>query len=58
MPLDHAIGFPSSESGAITFVQRFGSSLNLNVHLHFVVVDGVFVETLSTPAQSCGWEKY
>ncbi len=30
------------EFGAITFVQRFGSSLNLNVHFHVVVVDGVF----------------
>jgi Putative transposase len=29
---------------AVTFVQRFGSSLNLNVHLHVVVLDGVFVE--------------
>jgi hypothetical protein len=27
--------------GAITFVQRFGSSLNLNVHFHVVVLDGV-----------------
>ncbi|MGH7283011.1 MAG: transposase [Polyangiaceae bacterium] len=31
------------ESGAITFVQRFGSSLNLNVHFHVVMLDGVFV---------------
>jgi hypothetical protein len=31
------------ESGAITFVQRFGSSLNLNVHFHVVALDGVFV---------------
>ena len=28
--------------GAVTLVQRFGS-LNLNVHLHVIVVDGVFV---------------
>jgi hypothetical protein len=31
-----------AEFGAITFVQRFGSSLNLNVHFHVVVIDGVF----------------
>jgi hypothetical protein len=37
-----AIGLDESEFAAITFVQRFGSSLNLNVHLHVVVVDGVF----------------
>lgn len=31
-----------SQTGAITFLQRFGSSLNLNVHFD-VVLDGVFV---------------
>ena len=31
------------ECGAVTFVQRFGGSLNLNVHMHVVVLDGVFV---------------
>ena len=36
-------GSSSSQTGAVTFVQRFGSSLNLNVHLHVVVLDGVFV---------------
>ncbi len=30
--------------GAITFVQRFGSLLNLNCHYHNVLPDGVFVE--------------
>ena len=29
--------------GSITFVQRFGSLVNLNVHFHAVVPDGVFV---------------
>ncbi len=37
-----SIALEKSEFAAITFVQRFGSSLNLNVHLHLVVVDGVF----------------
>lgn len=27
--------------GAVTFVQRFGSALNLNVHFHTLVLDGV-----------------
>jgi hypothetical protein len=31
------------EVGAVTFVQRFGGSLNLNPHLHVLVLDGVFV---------------
>src|SRR6266849_2476521 len=29
--------------GAVTFVQRFGGALNLNVHFHCVIPDGVFV---------------
>jgi hypothetical protein len=37
-----SIALEPSEFAAITFVQRFGSSLNLNVHLHVVVVDGIF----------------
>ena len=31
-----------AEVGAITFLQRFGGSLNLNLHLHVVFLDGVF----------------
>ena len=37
-----AVGLGRVEHAAITFVQRFGGSLNLNVHLHVVAVDGVF----------------
>jgi hypothetical protein len=29
------------QAGSITFVQRFGSSLNLNLHYHFIVLEGV-----------------
>ena len=36
-------GARNSRPGAITFVQRFGSALNLNVHFHMVVPDGAFV---------------
>ncbi len=28
--------------GAVTFVQRFGGALNLNVHFHTLVLDGVY----------------
>ena len=31
--------------GAITFVQRFASSLALNTHLHMIFLDGVFAQT-------------
>ena len=36
-------GARNSRTRAITFVQRFGSALNLNVHFHMVVPDGAFV---------------
>jgi hypothetical protein len=38
-----------AQTGAITFVQRFGSAANLHVHAHVLVTDGVF-----TAAESGG----
>ena len=35
-------GIEGSEGGAVTFLQRFGGSLNLNLHLHVAFLDGVF----------------
>ena len=32
-------------TGTITFIQRFGSACNLNIHFHVVALDGVFFET-------------
>lgn len=31
-------------SGSVAVLQRFGSALNLNVHIHALVLDGVFAE--------------
>lgn len=31
--------------GSVTFIQRFGSALNLNVHFHTLFADGVFYKT-------------
>jgi Putative transposase len=31
-----------ADSGAVTLIQRFGSSANLNIHLHCLVLDGVY----------------
>ena len=41
--LDHT-GLKSDEGqgGAVTLIQRFGSAANLNVHLHCLVLDGVY----------------
>jgi len=36
-------GAVGPRAGAVTFVQRFGGALNLNVHFHCVIPDGVFV---------------
>ena len=36
------IGFAMAKAGAVTFIQRFGSALNLNVHFHTLIPDGVF----------------
>ena len=35
-------GLGEARRGAIIVVQRFGGALNLNVHLHALVLDGVF----------------
>ena len=32
------------QTGSLTVVQRFGSSLNLNVHFHVIGIDGVYAE--------------
>ena len=33
---------PEAQAGGVTFVQRFGSALNLNIHFHCLVLDGVY----------------
>ncbi len=30
------------DCGSVTLIQRFGSSANLNIHLHCLVLDGVY----------------
>lgn len=37
-----ALGITSSKTGAVTFVQRFGSALNLNCHFHALFIDGIY----------------
>ena len=39
---DIARGLRAAQTGAITFVQRFGSAANLHVHAHVLLMDGVF----------------
>ena len=32
----------AARAGAVTLIQRFGSAANLNIHLHCLVLDGVY----------------
>lgn len=34
----------TAETGGVTFIQRFGSALNLNIHLHMLFLDGVYLK--------------
>jgi len=38
-----------ADSGAVTLIQRFGSAVNLNIHLHCLVLDGVYRRTDGEP---------
>ena len=40
-------GIRDGRTGTLTVIQRFGSGLNLNVHFHTLVFDGVFGPTLA-----------
>jgi hypothetical protein len=39
-----------ARTGAVTLIQRFGSALNLNVHLHMLFLDGAYRFSTSRPA--------
>ena len=41
-----ARGFPRAkvQPGSVTFMQRFGSALNLNFHLHVLFLEGVYLD--------------
>ena len=39
-----------AHTGAVTLIQRFGSAANLNIHLHCLVLDGVYRITEGAPA--------
>ena len=41
-------GAPDGRTGAVNRIQRFGSALNLNVHFHALVLDGVYTAASPT----------
>jgi hypothetical protein len=38
-------GIRAQQCGAVTFIQRFGSAMNLNLHFHTLALDGVYADT-------------
>lgn len=42
----------AARTGAVTLIQRFGSALNLNVHLHMLWLDGVYETNASRDRKS------
>jgi hypothetical protein len=42
----HRLGLGRGRTGMLTVVQRFGGGVNLNVHFHTLVLDGVFTERM------------
>ena len=44
-----AMGHDRARWGSVTLVQRFGSSLNLNPHVHVLMLDGVYVDGDEAP---------
>ena len=33
-----------AKTGAVTYIQRFGSALNLNIHFHMLFLEGVIIQ--------------
>jgi hypothetical protein len=44
------LGAAEPRTGGVTAIQRFGGALNLNVHFHTIVPDGVFAPGGDSPA--------
>jgi Putative transposase len=38
----HQAGLTHAQTGAVTLIQRFGSAAKLNIHLHCLMLDGVY----------------
>jgi len=43
----------TGHTGAVTLIQRFGSALNLNIHFHMLLLDGVYLtDGANSPSRS------
>jgi hypothetical protein len=48
------LGISDARHGGSTFIQRFGSACNLNVHFHSIVIEGVYSVTSGVEWHSLG----
>jgi hypothetical protein len=42
--VEQGIERKQAQAGSVTFIQRFGSALNANLHLHMLFLEGVYVD--------------
>jgi hypothetical protein len=42
------LGVPDGQSGSVSTLQRFGGSINLNLHIHSLILDGVYADPENT----------
>jgi len=47
----------TSQTGAVTLIQRFGSALNLNIHFHMLFLDGVYISGKNGTSARYRWVK-
>src|SRR5262249_3423740 len=40
----HGVPRERVQPGSVTFIQRFGSAINVNVHYHFIFLEGVYLD--------------
>ena len=45
------LGLGNGRSGSLTVIQRFGGALNINIHFHTLVLDGVFTNSANAGLQ-------
>jgi hypothetical protein len=41
----------TAQAGAVTLIQYFGGSLNLNIRIHMIFLDGIYVGSVRQVAQ-------
>jgi len=53
-----SIRYTGVRCGSVSFVQRFGSALNLNPHFHVLMLDGVYATAEDGDAELCSSPRY